>query len=1240
MKFAFNPHRASVGIRLLLTFAFVIAIHQHDIFAFNPPVDQQGPLTVRIEGPSSIHEPGKVFSTVVQLENDGQSKVKGTVRCYSIDGWACEPERSVFFELDKKSKTEFEFKITPSANTYSAHYPVHAIVDFESDGMHLTAHPILVLTTDVSPRPTSTAITQWKPYKVDCDRRLSLWQIPIHRSVSQVFGKPSTTTSVGWTGPIATHRADMDPRAIVKADDESRHAITMHPPWFAGNPGTLLIEYPLELPSCEPISLDYANAVTANGEGDGVTFRVRVTAFDAPHGEFGDVISEHHSDATSWQSQSVDLSQFAGQSIRLQLESHPGPAKNTSFDQCFWGTPTLNVGRPPERLPFPPDSQRPIASESKAYHFNCGSNEVDIRPGRRGLLDASIGFSDTQEHRLWIQGFNVRVAGFDLNDGGAAITLREVSQRATNNGIRVLHSFATMDRAFDLVGEASVKDEMLQVKWTLENASPNQPWNVTRIEAVSLGKFSSQAKRIYAGHGNVLEIPEAFNLNFDGHRLATSFVGFDFNSNVSLVEAVDLPPTQLRVDPAQHHYSLETDGEATFMLIPGKSVWELAKRYRDHNGLKAASGVNKLAGRFAFDLWGGRYEDANTQLKRAFRYGLTHSVVVWHNWQHFGYDYRLPEIYPPNPEHGNEEQLRSLIETCSQSDVLFALHDNYIDFYPDADGFSYRDVIAFDRNQKPVKAWLNEYRGARSYRYRADRVTPFLQNNLNVISQKLRPSSYFIDVWSSIRPYDYWTADGTFFDAQSTRDSWRKHFAWIRDKLGNNAPQISESGHDQLIGWLDGAQTNHLRVGKPLGGKHSWSVWNIQCADSERIPWFDAAHHDRFVLHGAGYSSRYQAGLDGTMHGIYSDDYIATEMLTGHPTMASSPFDRDVVRKYWLTHNVSRALALKTIEDVTFVDDNLHHQHVRWSNGGEVWVNRGEDDWTTQDVDLPPFGFLAKIPTSEGLVSAAVCRQDGLIVEKCQSPNELYVNARSSIGELACIEPRIVGFDAHSANQLRFVIDWKLADPIPTGFKPFLHFVDQEEKIAFQAANIDEFPQSGKTGTFSIRATGKLPQTCTKGDEFELRVGFYDPSGNHHRLPLIGNRDDERRIRLGKITVTGEMDAATTVEWTTFKHDRDSFLDRNNIDAKPVDFEWVVTPGSCRITRDGDTVVLTPLPNENAKRTSWKVHWDALPWSLPTPNRVIAIRESGEVLWKRPLDQKNNFQHDPEAFAYRFDLEQ
>ena len=65
------------------------------------------------------------------------------------------------------------------------------------------------------------------------------------------------------------------------------------------------------------------------------------------------------------------------------------------------------------------------------------------------------------------------------------------------------------------------------------------------------------------------------------------------------------------------------------------------------------------------------------------------------------------------------------------------------------------------------------------------------------------------------------------------RKVWGESFAWIREYLGGNAPQISESGHDQLIGYLDGAQTNHLRVDStPPKGSYSWTVWPVNCEDA------------------------------------------------------------------------------------------------------------------------------------------------------------------------------------------------------------------------------------------------------------------------------------------------------------------------------------------------------------------------------------------------------------------------
>jgi hypothetical protein len=1016
--------------------------------AYNPPVDKAGPLTVRIEAPETVTQTEKPHPVRVVIENQSDAAVRGTVEVGVIDRWRVDPAGPAAFSVGGKGKTTKEFTVTAGEETYSAHYPIHAFARFEADGKALVAHPILVLQTQLPQRllparASEDAYAAWKPVRVPAQRELALWRVPVRRMIVQVFGQQPQVMPVGWQGVEPNTRANFGVHAQTLAG-QTREAIFVHPPYHEGRVGTALVEFPLQLPECSPLRLRFSSAVTPEGRGDGVTFRVRVAQTDAPSGTQGKVVFERHSAAKTWQPGEADLSAFAGKEVRLQLESHPGPKNDTGWDSSFWAEPVLLAGTPPAPAPFPPKDDAgsrvlgvcgaavpaadapgkttPVAKAGETLAPQC---EVRVWPGQRGMLDAVVGFGE-QGRRLYFRGFEVRAAGDRLDDPRSPVVLVEAKEEPCSSGLQVRHRFEGAGGKVDLLARLFVEKNVLRAKFWLENTPPASPWRVVYLEDVAAGPWSRKAYQVYAGHGNVVRQPQAFRLGFDGHRLASSFVGFDFEGGPSLVQAVDVPPECFDVRPAEGHYSLHAPHASTFTFIPAQNVFDAVKTWREVNGLRASAGVKKLAGRFVFDLWGGRYKESGEQLRRAFRYGLTDSCVIWHNWQRWGYDYRLPEIYPASPEHGTQEELRAMIELCKRarrdaagpakagttndgaSDrVLFALHDNYIDFYPDAAGFSYEKVVAFHQNGTPVRAWNNEWRKAQSYRYRADAVEAFLQPNLKAIRADLAPDSYFVDVWSSIGPYDYWTADGRFVDRVYTRDSWGKHFAWMRELLGDDAPQISESGHDQLVGWLDGAQTNHLRVGKPLPGNHSWCVWDWRCADAERVPWLDVAHHDRFVLHGAGYPGRYEGGLDPRQHGIYSDDYISTEVLTGHPAMVSQAFSRDVVRKYWLLQGLARALAGQRIERVDFVDGDIHRQHVAWSGGGDVWVNRGEEDWKlpfglsphedrAPGLVLPQYGFFAVVSTAKGLVAAGIVRSEGSIVElSCNTAaKEFYFNAR------------------------------------------------------------------------------------------------------------------------------------------------------------------------------------------------------------------------------------------------------
>ena len=133
-----------------------------------------------------------------------------------------------------------------------------------------------------------------------------------------------------------------------------------------------------------------------------------------------------------------------------------------------------------------------------------------------------------------------------------------------------------------------------------------------------------------------------------------------------------MPPDHLFADPEVRSYSLHAPHNQVVSLIPSRDVWTAARKFRDITAPKAASGVARVAGRFSIDLWRGRYADTAKALAQAFRYGLTDSVVIWHRWQRWGYDYRLPDIYPPSPEWGTAQEFFDLVALCKKNGVMFA----------------------------------------------------------------------------------------------------------------------------------------------------------------------------------------------------------------------------------------------------------------------------------------------------------------------------------------------------------------------------------------------------------------------------------------------------------------------------------------------------------------------------------------------------------------------------------------
>ena len=944
-------------------------------FAFNGHVVTQGPLKVTIEAIADVIEYEKARQVTVTLANTAGAAIRVDLRMSGlVDEWYAVGQTEKSIVIAPGGQANAVFQVAAGYGVCSALYPVHVFADFQYEGRTVTAHAVQIFKSNFEKIVTSSGQPPQIPVNVVPDNgALPLWLLRTQRVAWCYYDKPLVYMPVGWQGSSTESSANFSYGSISRG--ATKHAIVMHPPWKPGG-GTIFAEFSLQLPSVAPIKLVFANTIrdhtATEPASDGVTFRVWADS---------EKLFERHTDSKKWLDAEVDLSKFAGRRILLRLESHPGPKRDTTCDSSFWGEPMVVAGKLPEPMP---EAERESLRRSarmlvktgngRGYLFNLdGQYRAVVIPSGQGPADAVIAIGNDKKCVVF-DGLKLAVLGRDTSTlGRGAGKWRHVNQVLTCTQILQVEG-----RNVELLTRIWQEKGGLRIKVSCPE----------RITDFAAGQADQRAPRVYYGHGYCITEPEAFRADFGGHNLSTSHVGFDFDGGLSLLVACDNPPDYLEVNPEQKIYSLHTHLDATMTLVPSdKGAFDCARRYRPLYDKKRAGGFEQKAGRFVFDIWGGRYTEIAETMKRMIAYGLTDSLLTVHVWQRWGYDYRLPDIYPPLPELGTAEDMRRIAEVCGEHDIPWGLHDNYIDFYPDAADYSYDD-ICFTEQGEPIKAWFNEGRDAQSYRWRPDRIMPFVKRNLELIKPNLRPTHYFIDVFTSLPCFDFYDKQGNFHSMLETRKNWGETFARIRDYLGDNAPMTSEAGHDQLTGYLDGSDCQHLQL-SPVG--ESFCI-KLACKDWERVPWFDAVLHDKFSLHGVGYSSRYQGGRDRKGYGIESDDYVSAEILEGHALMIDrGAFGRGAVRKYWLAQDFVRSIAADEIENVEFVGGDIHKQIVAWKSGARVYVNRGADDWSVAGKALPQYGYFAR----NGQIESGIERIDGVIVEQSRGPSGDYFNARA-----------------------------------------------------------------------------------------------------------------------------------------------------------------------------------------------------------------------------------------------------
>lgn len=346
--------------------------------------------------------------------------------------------------------------------------------------------------------------------------------------------------------------------------------------------------------------------------------------------------------------------------------------------------------------------------------------------------------------------------------------------------------------------------------------------------------------------------------------------------------------------------------------VIGKSVVHLGALY---HFVKEASLFNKEHVEANHNLQ--TFDQLREQLLELKAKGVDAAYVHLDGWGYYGYDNGHPDVMPVGEIQGGWEGLKRLADTCADINYLFAVHDQYRDFYMNAVSFDERlALLHLNGSRDEHSVWCGGPQTILSARFAPEYVRRnhdlFAANNINV-------RGAYLDVFSIV-PLEE--------SAQPAHPMTRTECARYRrecfDLLRARGYVVSsEEPVDYLTPSLDLVHHGPYATYPNLGGGDATGI---------PVPLFNLVYHDSILL-------PWEMGEDGGW-GIPKGDsgHLHCLLNAGLPYLSPGADDAQIARTLeaadWARH-----CAFEEMVNHEFLDGGWRRQRATYSNGATVTVD-------------------------------------------------------------------------------------------------------------------------------------------------------------------------------------------------------------------------------------------------------------------------------------------------------------
>ncbi|MEW5901291.1 MAG: DUF5696 domain-containing protein, partial [Acidobacteriota bacterium] len=250
------------------------------------------------------------------------------------------------------------------------------------------------------------------------------------------------------------------------------------------------------------------------------------------------------------------------------------------------------------------------------------------------------------------------------------------------------------------------------------------------------------------------------------------------------------------------------------------------------------------------------FDERSRQLRQLSGRGINRAYVHLDGWGFRGYDNLHPDILPPCPEAGGWEGMRRLADACAELGYVLAVHDQYRDYYLDAESYDARHTILDRDGNRPTHAtW---YGGEQSFLCPSLAPGHVRKNFRALLERGIKIRGAYLDVFAVVPPDECYNSEHPVTRTECLR--YRADCLEFVRAFGGVVS--SEEPADWAIPYLDLVHHGPFALDPNPGGGEAMGIpvplYSLVYHDALLIPWslgkgaWGIPKSDLGFLHGLG----------------------------------------------------------------------------------------------------------------------------------------------------------------------------------------------------------------------------------------------------------------------------------------------------------------------------------------------------------------------------------------------------